>query len=132
MRKNGKKKELPQDISLNGKGFGLSLGALLGKGADNESEKNSVKNREPKTDNPVRGGKLGRYSLQKQTAGRGGKVVTLVIFPNESGTDLEALAKEMRNALGCGAHVETNSVVLQGDIAGRAKEWLERKNSGGK
>ena len=127
MKKNGKKKELPQDISLNGEGFGLSLGALLGKSTDNESVKNSVKNSEPKTDNSAGSGKLGRYSLQKQTAGRGGKVVTLVVFPPDAAFGLETLAKEMRKALGCGAHVEENKVVLQGDLTERAEKWLEKR-----
>lgn len=126
--KNGKKKkELPEEISLNGGSFGMSLSALLGKNTEKKEVKNTVSPAVSKSENTVHKAKLQRYSLQRQTAGRGGKVVTLVVFPQDSAFGLEALAKEMRKALGCGAHVEENKVVLQGDLTERAEKWLEKR-----
>ncbi|MDD4160065.1 MAG: translation initiation factor [Synergistaceae bacterium] len=67
---------------------------------------------------------LSRVSLQRQTAGRGGKTVTAVILPKDAKADRERLAKEMRKGLGCGSFVEGGNVILQGDICDRAREWL--------
>ena len=126
MKKNTGKKTLPEEVSVNGGSFGLSLGELLGKKTENKTEKSAEKSAPEKENSGISEKQLRRYSLQRQTAGRGGKTVTLVVFPKDCAADLELLAKKMRKALGCGAHVEENSVVLQGDIADRAKKWLEK------
>lgn len=70
---------------------------------------------------------LYRVSLQRQTAGRGGKTVTAVIVPKDSNIERDQLAKEMRKGLGCGSFVENGNVILQGDICDRAREWLLKK-----
>jgi len=71
--------------------------------------------------------KLSKVSLQRRTAGYGGKTATVVLLPRGAEVDLEALAKEMRKALGCGSRVEEGRVVLQGDIADRAEAWLLKR-----
>ena len=38
--------------------------------------------------------------------------------------DLERVARELKRGLGCGATVEGDTIVLQGDLAGRAGPWL--------
>jgi len=126
-----KKKELPQEVSLNAGSIGISIAELLGRTAA-ETAQNKQKTPQAKTEEKPAEKKLGKishWSLQRQTAGRGGKVVTLVVFPKDSLVDLESVAKQMRRSLGCGSHVEENKIVLQGDIAERAQAWLE-KNSG--
>ncbi|MGE4446243.1 MAG: translation initiation factor [Synergistaceae bacterium] len=70
---------------------------------------------------------LYRVSLQRQTAGRGGKTVTAVIVPKDSNIERDLLAKEMRKGLGCGSFVENGNVILQGDICDRARDWLLKK-----
>lgn len=70
---------------------------------------------------------LSRVSLQRQTAGRRGKTVTLVIIPKNSKVDREKLAREMRKGLGCGSFIEGTNVILQGDLSDRAREWLFMK-----
>ncbi len=126
MKKNPQK-ELPREISINDDSFSLSLGMILGKKTEEKDVKNTVTAKTAKRENTVHKEKLQRYSLQRQTAGRSGKVVTLVVFPQNTVSGLEVLAKEMRKALGCGAHVEANKVVLQGDLAERAEQWLEKR-----
>lgn len=119
MRKNNK--ELPKEISVNGEGFGISIGELFGKKAPEKKTE---------AENPIcqkKNDKISRWSLQRQTAGRGGKTVTLVVFPKDSTVNLEMLAKEMRKGLGCGSHVEENKIVLQGDIQDRADVWLKKR-----
>ena len=71
--------------------------------------------------------RLSRVSLQRQTAGRGGKTVTAVIVPKDSNIERDQLAKEMRKGLGCGSFVENGNVILQGDICERARDWLLKK-----
>jgi uncharacterized repeat protein (TIGR03833 family) len=50
-------------------------------------------------------------------------VTRITGLPSEN---LDAIASRLRKALGCGATVEGEDVVLQGALAERASEWLER------
>jgi len=120
-----KKKELPQEVSVNAGNIAVSIGELLGRKPSENREKTAETKKE-ETVSEKKISKIARWSLQRQTAGRGGKVVTLVVFPKDSAVDLEAVAKQMRRSLGCGSHVEGNKIVLQGDISERASAWLER------
>lgn len=125
-----KKKELPQEVSMNAGSMGLSIAELLGRATAESAQNKEKAQQAKKEEKPAekKSGKISRWSLQRQTAGRGGKVVTLVVFPKDTAVDLESVAKQMRRGLGCGSHVEENKIVLQGDIAERAQSWLE-KNS---
>lgn len=67
-----------------------------------------------------------KVAIQRQTAGRGGKTVTVVMLPKDVAIDLEALAKDMRKSLGCGSRVEEGRVVLQGDIVDRAELYFQK------
>lgn len=109
----------------------MSIGALTGapneerepKRGDREDgrakkEKKGIKKRE-KTDFT----KIAKASLNRERAGRAGKTVTIVRFSG-SDIDLEAAAREMRRALGCGSGVEDGAIALQGDIGDRAEQWL--------
>lgn len=121
------KKITAKDGFSTGKGsLGVSLGSLLrGNPEPVEQRAEPERQKEAPTAKGIAG--IPRVALQRQTAGRGGKTVTLVIIPRDTPTDLEALAKEMRRGLGCGSRVEEGRVVLQGDICDRAAEWLEKK-----
>lgn len=65
----------------------------------------------------------GKVRLRLESAGRSGKVVTRISgLPPEN---LEAIASRLRKALGCGATVEGNDVLLLGTLAERASQWLD-------
>ena len=68
----------------------------------------------------------GKMVLRRERKGRGGKTVTLVSGLTLPAPRLELLAKALRKGLGCGAVVEQGSIVLQGDMVERAREWLGR------
>lgn len=117
--------------------LGLSIGALF-RGDGNkdgplspvsEEESCKVKSIGSEKENESDISRLSRVSLQRQTAGRGGKTVTAVIIPKDSNIDRDQLAKEMRKGLGCGSFVENGKVILQGDICDRARDWLLKKGA---
>ena len=65
-----------------------------------------------------------RLSMRLESKGRGGKVVTRISgLPRDL---LETVASRLRKALGCGANVEGEDVILTGSLKERATEWLER------
>ena len=67
---------------------------------------------------------LARVVLAMERKGRGGKVVSLLRgIPADR---LELAAKQVRKALGCGASVEGEEVLVQGDQRERLRPWLER------
>ncbi len=73
--------------------------------------------------------KLGRVVLRKETAHRGGRTVIVVdelpthLLPSE----LEALAKELRQAIGTGGALKGRSIEIQGDQAAKIRAVLEKK-----
>lgn len=67
---------------------------------------------------------LARVVLAMERKGRGGKVVTLL--RGVPADRLELAAKHVRKALGCGATVEGEEILVQGDQRERLRPWLER------
>jgi len=68
---------------------------------------------------------LARVVLRREKQGRGGKTVTVVEGLTQSLAD--ACLKPLKTALGCGAALEGECVVLQGDQVGRAAAYFEGK-----
>ena len=66
----------------------------------------------------------GKLLLRREKKGRGGKTVTVLSGLTLSLPARETLARELKKGLGCGAALEGDTVVLQGDIAPRAQTWL--------
>lgn len=68
--------------------------------------------------------------VARERKGRGGKTATLVRFP-EGAADgaLDALARELRHALGAGAQPEEGAVAVQGDIVERVAAWLTKRGA---
>jgi len=61
--------------------------------------------------------------LRQESKGRSGKVVTRVTgLPSQN---LEAISSRLRQALGCGAVVEGDDLLLLGSLADRAQRWLD-------
>lgn len=134
MSRQEKKKKLSSGEGFSvggGSGLGMSIGSLLKGGAEPAEIPAAQDKQQPQASQPAAGvcalAGLAKAALQRRSAGCGGKIVTVVVLPQGAKVDPEALAKEMRKALGCGSRVEDGRVVLQGDIADRAKEWLLKK-----
>ena len=124
-----KKIEKSGDISLgSGEDFGVPIGAFLEEAAafPISEEKSSVTSSGVESRQPGRArGSLNSVILRRESAGRGGRTVTVVearppLLPGEA----EELAKSLRKGLGCGSHVEGSWIILQGDMRERAKAWL--------
>lgn len=115
------KKPLPD-----GAGFGGSFGDLLkAKGLAPTSQGAPVAPVAPAattTADPLDLRSAGKLVVRRENKGRGGKTVTLVSgLPSEH---LEAIARALKTALGCGATVEDASVAVQGDQTARVVAWL--------
>jgi translation initiation factor 1 (eIF-1/SUI1) len=65
--------------------------------------------------------------VRREKKGHGGKTATIVegVLPAVR----ESMATEMKKAFGCGARVEEDAIVLQGDIPDRACAWLEKRGA---
>ena len=75
---------------------------------------------------PAASPRLGRVVLRRETAHRGGKCV-VVVEGFEATLDqafIEALGKRLRAACGCGGAVKGRTLELQGEQAGRVRQWL--------
>ena len=107
-------------------GFSSSLGNALKAQGFAVSEESQLS--EPETTPDVISlSSVKKIVLRKEKKGRGGKTVTLVEGINASPNALQSLDKELRKGLGCGARVEKDQIVLQGDIRERASQWLTQK-----
>jgi translation initiation factor 1 len=73
--------------------------------------------------------KLGRVVLRRETAHRGGKVVVVIdqFAPNISMKQIQALAKKLRNACGCGGTTKERSIELQGNHVDKIRQLLEQE-----
>lgn len=114
------------DVSTEDGPLGLSLGELMGHPAPPPSNPSDVP--EPASPNPAATPpRFSRVVLQRTRAGRGGRWVTRVLpTPEPSPQQLETLARELRRALGTGAHLEEGVLAVQGDIADRLEDWFRR------
>ena len=76
--------------------------------------------------NPSSSWQLGsNIRLKRERKGRGGKTVTLIEGLELPANELKLLAKAVRKAMGSGAKVEGEIIVVQGDIGERLMPWLE-------
>lgn len=75
------------------------------------------------------GVKLGRVVLRRETAHRGGKTVVVIdqFAPNISLKQIQALAKKLRNACGCGGTTKERSIELQGNHIEKIRDLLEQE-----
>ncbi len=62
--------------------------------------------------------------LRREKKGRGGKVATVVEGIKRPPSALERIARDLKRALGCGASIEGDTIVVQGDMAARIEPWL--------
>jgi translation initiation factor 1 len=76
---------------------------------------------------PQRLWKMGRVTLQRETAHRGGKTVIVIkdFATHLPVTVIETIAKRVRSACGCGGTVRDKRIEIQGDQAARIRTVLE-------
>ncbi|GAA4429524.1 translation initiation factor Sui1 [Acidovorax lacteus] len=74
---------------------------------------------------PARPAGDGVARVSRTTAGRGGKVVTLVRGLPLDDAALAALGKQLRTACGSGGTVRDGSIEIQGDHLERVMAWLQ-------
>lgn len=68
----------------------------------------------------------GRVDVIRQTAGRGGKTVTVLTgFKGIGNPELQQLAREIQRACGVGGTVKPGTIEIQGDQRDRASVVLE-------
>jgi len=71
--------------------------------------------------------KVDRVVLRYERKGQGGNSVTRVEGVPFADDALEDLARELKKSLGCGAWVEGNEILLQGDLTERSQAWFQKK-----
>jgi translation initiation factor 1 len=71
--------------------------------------------------------KMGRVVLRRETAHRGGKTVVVVddFATHLPASVIEAVAKKLRAACGCGGTVKERRIEIQGDQPGKVRAILE-------
>lgn len=82
---------------------------------------------EPPAPVPVEGSApalRGKLVVRREKKGRGGKAVTVIEGLQLPPAALEDLARQLRRSLGCGAHVEAETIVLAGAQTERVRDWL--------
>ena len=70
---------------------------------------------------------IGKVVVRREKKGRGGKTVTRV--SGIARAHRAALADRLKKALGCGAILEGDDVVLLGSLVDRAADWLEAEGA---
>jgi translation initiation factor 1 len=70
-----------------------------------------------------------KLKVSLDRSGRAGKTVTLVDGFAGPAADLEKLAKELKNACGCGGSAKDGQILIQGDVRKKAAEFLQKKGA---
>jgi translation initiation factor 1 len=78
----------------------------------------------PPTPTDVDLSRVAKVVLRRERKGRGGKTATVVAGLGLAARDLERVTRELKRGLGCGAAVDSDTIVLQGDLVARAEPWL--------
>ncbi len=104
-----------------------SLASLLPAGGAPPDERTDAPAEAPGPDLPMRLAELGKLVVREEKKGRKGKTVT-VVDGLLAGAAAE-LARPLARALGCGATVEDDNLVLQGQHADRVAAWLGERGA---
>lgn len=65
--------------------------------------------------------------IARSRKGRGGKTVSIVSGVKAAAR--ETICRELKKSLGCGATIEDDTIVVLGDVADRARVWLEARGA---
>lgn len=119
-------------ITADGAGFGGSFGDLLR--AQGLAPAAPAPTTEPTTEpTPEPGAGLAalpKIVLRRTRKGHGGRTVTLIEkLEALPAAEREAIARALRGALGTGARVDGEAIVVQGDVADRLTAWLTARGA---
>ena len=119
-------KRIPTD---GGQSFGHNpFGSLSSEGLPPAPEGSPAEARPPTEAKPARKSR-GRVDIIRQTAGRGGKTVTVVKgFVGIGLPEKEQLAKAMQKACGTGGTVKNGQIEIQGDKRAEVARILSEAN----
>jgi translation initiation factor 1 len=78
---------------------------------------------------PLDFGGATKLVLRREKKGRGGKTTTVVEGLKLPPSALDRIARDLKRALGCGASIEGNTIVVQGDMAERIAPWLTARGA---
>ena len=67
--------------------------------------------------------------LRREKKGRGGKTATVIEGMRLPPSALDRIARELKRALGCGATIEGNTIVVQGVVSARIAPWLAARGA---
>lgn len=96
--------------------FGALSAAGLPEGTQSASAPQTPQAKSSSASTPAPTRNRGRVDIKRQTAGRGGKTVTVVEgFVGIGLPEKEQLAKRMQKACGCGGTVKDGRIEVQGD-----------------
>lgn len=78
---------------------------------------------------PPKPSKMGRVVLRRETAHRGGKVVTIIydFAPNIGTAYIESLGKKLKASCGSGGTVKEREIEIQGEQVSRIRALLEQE-----
>lgn len=65
--------------------------------------------------------------IARSRKGRGGKTVTIV--SGVKAAVREAMSRDLKKALGCGATIEDDAIVVLGDVADRVRTFVEARGA---
>jgi translation initiation factor 1 len=78
---------------------------------------------------PLDFGGATKLVLRREKKGRGGKTATVIEGLKLPPSALERLARDVKRALGCGATIDGNTIVVQGDMSDRLAPWLTARGA---
>lgn len=120
------------DVSNPTPGFGGQMAELLRRaGVAPEHTAPEAPPPEPMlaTPAPIELKSCGKIVLRKEKKGRAGKTVTRVELADADDTTRKTLAGDLKRALGVGATVEGDDVIVQGDQRERTAAWLRERGA---
>lgn len=79
------------------------------------------------TSNVIQPSTDGVIKLQRESKGRKGKGVTLIIGLGGELSDIKSVAADLKKLCGCGGAVKDGIIEIQGDVRDKIKPWLEQR-----
>jgi translation initiation factor 1 len=67
--------------------------------------------------------------VRKEKKGHGGKTVTIIDGLDLGGDELEELARELRQAMGCGGRTRDSQVLVSGERQEQVAAWLRERGA---